>query len=390
MGYYRDVTGSEGISNMKKILEKYILRFQAILFLVLFAVLLIPNVRVSAAETKTVELVAVGDDLIHTSVYRACKTRKGYNFDPLFKHIKKDIRAADISVINQETILVDKNYSGYPSFGSPKAVADAVAKAGFNVVTHATNHTLDKGTGAITGTLKYWNRKYPNIKVLGIHKSKSAADKVTVIQKNGIKIAMLNYTYGLNGRRLPAGKSYMIDLLTPQNRNKIKKDIKEAKKKSDFVIVFAHWGTEYRYAPDVSQKNWTNFFLNNGVDLLIGTHPHVLEPYKMLKGNNGKKMLVYYSLGNFVSAQNRVPRLLGGMAKVTIVKDGKNTYIKKYTMEPLVTHISRYYKSFIVYKLKDYTNALAKANNIRRISPREAFSVTSLKNLYKKITGRKA
>ena len=100
---------------MKKILEKYILRFQAILFLVLFAVLLIPNVRVSAAETKTVELVAVGDDLIHTSVYRACKTRKGYNFDPLFKHIKKDIRAADISVINQETILVDKNYSGYPS-----------------------------------------------------------------------------------------------------------------------------------------------------------------------------------------------------------------------------------------------------------------------------------
>lgn len=375
---------------MEKKSKKNAAGLRAVLFLALSAVLLIPNARVAAAETKTVELVAVGDDLIHTSVYKSCRTRKGYNFDPIFKHIKKDIRAADISVINQETILVDKNYSGYPSFGSPKAAADAIAKAGFNVVTHATNHTLDRGVGAITGTLTYWNKKHPGIKVLGIHKSQRASGQITVVKKNGIRIAMLNYTYGLNGHRLPAGKSYMIDLLTPQNRNKIKKDIQAARKKSDFVIVFAHWGTEYRYSPDTSQKNWTNFFLNNGVDLLIGTHPHVLEPYKMLKGKNGKKMLVYYSLGNFVSSQNRVPRLLGGMAKVTIVKNTKGTYVKKYGMEPLVTHIGAYRGYFTVYKLKEYTEALAKKNYIHRISPREAFSVRSLKNLYKRITGKKA
>lgn len=373
---------------MKKIFKKFALKLSLTLCLALSFTLLIPDIPVSAAGTRTVDLIAVGDDLIHSPVYKACKTRKGYNFDSLFRHIKNDVHAADISVINQETILVDRNYSGYPSFGSPKAVADSVARAGFNVVTHATNHTLDRGTGAISGTLKYWNKKYPNIKVLGIHKSKSAANKVTVVNKNGIKIAMLNYTYGLNGRRLSTGKSYMVDLLTSKNKNKIKKDIKAAKKNSDFVIVFTHWGTEYRYSPDASQKRWTNFFLNNGVDILIGTHPHVLEPYKMLKGKNGRKMLVYYSLGNFVSSQKKVPRLLGGMAKITIAKDSKGTYVKKYDMEPLVTHIGKNRSSYTVYKLSDYTDALAKQNYIRRISPREAFSVKALKKLYKKATGR--
>lgn len=373
---------------MKKIFKKFALKLSLSLCLTLSFTLLIPDIQVSAAETKTVDLIAVGDDLIHSPIYKACKAQKGYNFDSLFRHIKNDVHAADISVINQETILVDRNYSGYPSFGSPKTVADSVARAGFNVVTHATNHTLDRGTGAISGTLKYWNKKYPNIKVLGIHKSKSAANKVTVVNKNGIKIAMLNYTYGLNGRQLSTGKSYMIDLLTSKNKNKIKKDIKTAKKNSDFVIVFTHWGTEYRYSPDASQKRWTNFFLNNGVDVLIGTHPHVLEPYKMLKGKNGRKMLVYYSLGNFVSSQSRVPRLLGGMVKITIAKDSKGTYVKKYDMEPLVTHIGKNRSSYTVYKLSDYTDALAKQNYIRRISPREAFSVKALKKLYKKATGR--
>lgn len=377
---------------MKKYIPHQYQKRAGIFILLLFIILFLPILPADAAEkavsSQTVDLVAVGDDLIHTSVYKACKTKNGYNFDSLFKHIKKDVKAADLAVINQETILVDRNYSGYPSFGSPKAVADAIAKAGFGVVTHATNHTLDRGTSAITGTLKYWNKKYPDIKVLGIHKNKTAASKITVVNKNGIKIAMLNYTYGLNGYRLPSGKSYMIDLLTAQNKKKIKNDIKKAKKKSDFVIVFAHWGTEYRYTPDSSQKKWAEFFADNGVDLLIGAHPHVLEPYKMLKGKNGNKMLVYYSLGNFVSSQNRVPRLLGGMAKVTIVKDAKGTRIKKYSMDPLVTHIGKNCKSYTVYKLKDYTDKLAKANYIHRLSPSETFNVKSLKKLYKKITGK--
>ena len=362
-------------------------RTSRIFVLLLCFLLSICDINVTAADkddVKTVDLVAVGDDLIHTQIYKSCKTKKGYNFDSLFKHIKKDVKAADLAIINQETILVDKNYSGYPAFGSPKALANSIAKAGFNVVTHATNHTLDRGTSAIKGTLKYWNTKHPDIKVLGIHKSKKDAGKITVVKKNGIKIAMLNYTYGLNGYRLPSDKSYMIDLLS--NKSKIKKDIKKAKKKSDFVIVFAHFGTEYRHSPDSSQKKWAKFFANQGVDMLIGTHPHVIEPYKMVKGKKGHKMLTYYSLGNFVSSQNRVPRLLGGMAKATIIKDKKGTRIKTYTMKPLVTHIEKNCKSYTVYKLSDYTAKLAKKNHIHRMSPGETFTVKKLKRLFKKIT----
>lgn len=363
------------------------MRKSRLLFLLLFTLLFLHSpASLHAQETSSVDLIAVGDDLIHTTVYKACKTSKGYDFTPIFKHVKEDIQAADLACINQETILVDKNYSGYPSFGSPKAVAKAISKAGFNVVTHATNHTLDRGTSAITGTLKYWNEKYPDITVLGIHKSKKAASQVTVVEKNGIRFAMLNYTYGLNGYRLPSGKGYMIDLLN--DKSKIKKDIRKAKKKSDFVIVFTHFGTEYRYTPDSSQKMWTGFFLEQGVDLLIGTHPHVLEPYKMLKGKNGKKMLVYYSLGNFVSAQDRTDRLLGGMAKVKIIKDEKGTRIKSYDMIPLVTHSNRSRTAFTVYKLSDYTDKLAASNYMRRYD--SSFSVKKLKRLYKKITGKKA
>lgn len=358
-------------------------------FLVVFTLFCLFTVSPSftKAATSEVELLAVGDDLIHSRVIAAAKQKNGkYDFSNMFKSLKKEIQAADIAAINQETILVDSNFTGYPSFGSPKTLADAIADAGFDVVTHATNHTMDRGTAAITGTLNYWKTKHPDVKVLGIHDSQKAASKITVVRKNGIRIAMLNYTYGLNGYRLPAGKSYMVDLLNSQT--KIREDIKKAKKVSDFVVVFAHMGMEYVYSPDYTQNTWTNFFLNEGVDLLIGTHPHVLQPYKMLKNKSGHKMLVYYSLGNFVSCQTAVPRLLGGMAKITIVKDSKGTRIKKYTMDPLVTHISKGCTGFRVYKLTKYTDALAKSNAIHQLSPYETFTPDSLKKLYKRITGK--
>lgn len=342
---------------------------------------------VSAANK--VEFLAVGDDLIHSRVIDAARQSDGkYDFSIMFKSLKKEIQAADLAAINQETILVDSNYTGYPSFGSPKSLADAIAEAGFDVVTHATNHALDRGTSAITGTVNYWTAKYPQIKILGVHRTQKGADRVNVVKKNGIKIAMLNYTYGLNGYRLPSDKKYMVDLLG--DKDKIRKDIKKAKAASDFLIVFVHMGTEYVYTPSSYQKEWTNFFLNEGVDLMVGTHPHVLEPYQMLTAKNGHKMLAYYSLGNFVSSQTAVPRLLGGMAKVTIVKDSKGTRIKKYTMEPLVTHIGKNCSFFRTFKLSDYTEAMAKRNDIHRLSPYENFSVTALKNLYKRITGRNA
>lgn len=341
--------------------------------------------KAEGAKKSEVSLVAVGDNLMHAGVYNRARTKKGYNFDSLYRNVRKDIKAADLAIINQETVMVPKNYSSYPSFGTPYAVADAIAKAGFDVVTHATNHTMDRGVSNVLGTLKYWRKHHRNIKILGIHRTQKEADTITVVEKNGIRIAMLNYTYGLNGRRLPSGKKYLVDLLTSSNRSKILRDIKKAKKKSDFVIVFPHWGTEYKYSADSEQKYWTKVFLDAGVDLVIGTHPHVVEPYQMKKGKKGHRMLVYYSLGNFASGQSQVPRMLGGMAKVTIVKDKKGTRIKSYKMEALVNHRPSGRRN-TVYKLKDYTEALAKKHFLHKKYP-NTMTKSYLKSLYRRITG---
>lgn len=339
-------------------------------------------------EPAEITLVAVGDSLIHEEVYTAQKSGKGYNFDSLFKHVKKDIKKADIAVINQETIFVKSGYSGYPCFGSPMALGDSIAKAGFDVVQHATNHTMDRGAGAVRATMKYWKKKHPEMKVLGIHSSKKDAKKITVMERNGIKVAMLNYTYGTNGIPVPEGQGYLVDRL--KNKKKIANDIKRAKAKSDIVVVFAHFGTEYRYKPDGSQRMWAKWFAKKGVDVLIGTHPHVLEPVKYVKGKNGHKMLCYYSLGNFVSCQSTTDTMLGGMAKVKIKKDQDGTRVSSYDLIPLVTQMGAgTSKKYTVYKLRDYTPALAQSNPIRGIVGGE-FTVKNLKKLYKQITGRKA
>ena len=341
--------------------------------------------KVKTLETRRVTMVAVGDDLLHSPVYKSCKTSKGYNFKPMFAHVKKDIKAADLAVINQETILVKSNYTSYPSFGSPFKVADAIADAGFDIVTCATNHTMDRGTSSILDTMDYWAEHFPDVTLLGVHRSQKDADKITVVEKNGIKIAMLNYTYGLNGYRLPKDKSYMIDLLS--NKDHIRSQIKQAKKKSDIVIVYAHWGTEYVYSPDSSQKNWAQFFADEGVDLVIGGHPHVLEPIKKVTGKNGNTMICYYSLGNYISAQGKVPRALGGMADITIVKDSDGTRVEKSDMIPLVTHMSNGSRPYTVYKLEDYTDELARANHLRNRTS-EAVTVKKFKDLFKYIMSR--
>ena len=375
---------------MKKKTAVLIILFTAILFLCGTAPAGAASGKASVStDSSSVLLVAVGDDLLHTPVYSHLKTKKGYNFDLLFKHMKPYIEAADLAAINQETILVPRDYSTYPCFGSPYAVADAIAKAGFDIVTHATNHTMDRGTSNILGTLKYWRKNHPEIHVLGIHRNQQEADTVQVIEKNGIKFALLNYTYGLNGFRVPSGQGYLVDLLTWSNSSRIRRQIRWARKHSDFVIVFPHWGSEYMYKPDSDQKAWANLFLEEGVDLVVGAHPHVLQPVTVMKRRDGHRMVCYYSLGNFISSQSRVPRMLGGMARVRFVKDAKGARIKAYTLEPLVTHITYSKHYFSTYPLRNYSEKLASQHYLHRSYP-DTMTVRYLRSLYRQITGQNA
>lgn len=336
----------------------------------------------------TVHLLAVGDNLIHIQVVESGKQADGtYDYDHLYSNVKDEISSADIAVINQETIFGGDKfpYSGYPNFNSPDGIGNAVVNAGFDVVLQATNHAMDMGVDGIEHTLNFW-RQFPQITVLGINKSEASSQEIRIIKKNGIKIAMLNYTYGLNGYSLPKDKPYLVNLL---DKDRMKKDIAKAKELADFTIVFPHWGTEYMYEASDVQKELTEFFYQQGVDLVIGSHPHVLEPVEWIETEAGHRMLVYYSLGNFMSYQKEAPRMLGGMANVTITKDGTGTYISDASITPIITHFENgpadY--NYAIYRLSDYNEALASVHGVSDIAKDGKLTYQGTIDLAKRILG---
>ena len=339
-------------------------------------------------ETEdTVTVVMVGDVLLHTPVAESGKKEDGtYSFDHLFEHVKDDIAQADLALVNQEVIIggEELGVSGYPCFNAPYELGDALYNAGFDVVLHATNHALDKGKSGIENCLSFWKEEYPTMNVVGINESQEAQDEICVIEKNGIRIAVLNYTYGTNGIELPADMPYAVNLL---EEDKVTSDLQKAQEEADFTIVCPHWGTEYSLEETAEQEKWTEIFYENGADLVIGTHPHVIEPITWYED----EMLVYDSLGNFVNwtsgtGTGVANRMVGGMAEVTIQKneDGE-AEITDYGIEPLVSHVESGYEGVTVYKLSDYTEELAEKNEIRKQD--EAFSLDYCKNLCEEVWG---
>ena len=307
----------------------------------------------------TVTLKAVGDNLIHSPIYNSCKTEDGFDFDGLYTNITPHIKEADIAAINQETIFVDSvsALSGYPAFGTPPEVGESVVKAGFNLVTHATNHTYDKGADAVFHTIDFW-KKHKDVTVIGINENQDKQDSITIWEKDNLKIALLNFTYGLNGYRPPADKSYLVNIFGRGEREE--ELLSKAEEAADITVVFLHFGTEYTHKPTASQIKDVEFLTQNGADIIIGTHPHVIQPVCEHISENGNRAVVFYSLGNFVSNQKENPKILGGMANITITKDGENVSIDSYEMLPTVTH--RENGMYSVYMLSDYTDELAKKN----------------------------
>ncbi len=334
-----------------------------------------------------VHLVAAGDDLLHETVIKGGLMEDGsYDYSCFFSNLLDIFEGADIAAINQETIMggEEKGYSGYPRFNSPDAIADAIYEAGFDVVLQANNHTLDMGISGLSHAISVWNH-YPSVMLLGVHENEEQYNRIQTITCNGITIAMLNYTYGFNGNILPSDAYYMADTL---NRDKMKNDIEKAKEIADFVIVFPHWGTEYVYKPDSSELSLAQFFADQGVDLVIGGHPHVLQTAEWLTGENGNQTFVYYSLGNYISSMNYTDRMLGGLADVIIAKHGEKTYLESVNIIPIVTHYERGDESnFGVYRLTDYTEEMAKRHFIYGTQRGSDFSISRLWELTNQIVG---
>mgnify|MGYP001423149513 FL=1 len=290
-------------------------------------------------------------------------------------------------MIDQETVFAPSHdaVSSYPSFATPEEVGDAIIKAGFNVVESATNHADDYGYDYLKNTLDFWSTNYPDIPVLGIHSTQEDADTVKVKEVNGIKIAFLDYTYGTNNSGVGDGYEYMLDIF---DKDKITTMIQKAKEVSDCIIFVAHWGTEDETMPNEYEKQWAAFLMQQGVDVIIGGHPHVLQPYGQLSDDQGHTTTVFYSLGNFVSTQQELPELLEGMASFTIQKstlNGKSTIqILAPTVKPMVMHYDYDSGEYGPYMLDDYTEELASSHSVRNVIGDE-FTLDNLKAKFKEI-----
>lgn len=343
----------------------------------------------SFREEPEITLIMTGDILLHTPVAESGLQEDGnYNFSAVFAHTKEQIESADLAIVNQEVILggAELGISGYPAFNAPFELGDALADTGFDVILHATNHALDKGAKGITNCLGFWEESHPELAVLGIHDSAQDQEEIYIYEKDGMKIAVLNYTYGTNGISMPDGMEYAVDML---EKERIEEDLQRADELADFTVVCPHWGTEYRLTQDAYQEQMAQLFWENGADLVLGTHPHVIEPVVWL-GENGSEicdleeqdgvlagtdtgdgMLVYYSLGNFVNwtsgtGDGVADRMVGGMARITLGRNEKGkVYIKQYGIEPVICHVEEGINGVTVYPAAEYTEELAGKNAIR-------------------------
>ena len=326
-------------------------------------------------------MIMVGDALIHSSVYRDANrlaNYNGYDFKPQIEFIKEKVQGYDIAYYNQETILggTSLGLSDYPTFNSPQEVGDAMLDAGFNLVSLATNHTADRGKNAILASREYWNNQ-KGVQAVGSYSSIEEKKELEtkVLEVNNITYAMLNYTYGTNG--MPVSDDYLVNVWPTDTdrinnpatdtkyqayKDTVKNDIAAIRDKVDVLIVAMHWGVEYTHTPTAYEKDMAEFLSENNVDIVIGTHPHVIQPVEWV-GNT----LVFYSLGNFISAQyqnqstcTNYKCMVGLMSSLTITKtvegDKKEITIDNVENELIYT----YYTNWSRFKVIPFSNPAIK------------------------------
>lgn len=286
----------------------------------------------------TIILAAVGDLLIHDRVYNEAKTEDGYDFMPMIESMKPYIEEATVSFANQETMIGGEEIglSSYPSFNSPKEVGDAVQEMGFDIVSIANNHTLDRGEEAILSAIDHWNTL--DIPYVGAYESAEDAQDIRVIEtEEGISLAFVAYTYGTNGIPVPAGKDHLVNLI---DRGKIAADIAEAKKLADVVVTSLHFGEEYEMMPNDAQKDLVQFVADQGAHIVLGHHPHVLQPVDWVEGKDGNETFVIYSLGNFFSGQRDFEKQTGGILYLDISKDEQSGDIQVHSPSFVMTYVT--------------------------------------------------
>ena len=319
-------------------------------------------------ENTAISFVGVGDNLIHETVYIDADKYSGemnddkYDFSPMYEEIKEYIRASDLAFVNQETPIggQELGVSGYPAFNSPYELAQNLKDVGFNIINTATNHSLDKGQAAIDNQTAYLN-ELGNVVHSGTADSWDRYNYIPVFEIKGVRFSFLSYTTHTNG--ITAENDYAVHYLED---DEIIEDVQKAKEMSDVVIVSAHWGEENMANASDYQLYYAQFFADLGVDVVIGTHPHVIQPVEWLDGKDGNKTLVAYSLGNFLGGMLAVDNSLSGILSFDFVKSNDDVTIENVKWIPIVIHfetnggdIMEDRHSYKIYPLSEYTEELA-------------------------------
>jgi len=311
----------------------------------------------------TLSFIAAGDNMAYYGNVRdAAKNAEGtdakYDFKPSYTSIKPIIEEHDLAFINQETLMCGAGYdfSYYPRFNVPQELGDAVVDAGFDIIGMANNHMLDKGESGLLATLDYWEKQ--PVTLTGAYRSREAFDNITVIEKNGITIALLAFAEHTNGLYLREGSTTYVPYM---DKELVAAKVAEAEDLADITIVSMHWGDEFTFKVNAVQTEYAEIICANGGDVILGHHPHVIQPIEWIESGENRTLCIY-SLGNFMAEMERDTKILGGMLSFEIEKLGEDgeAVVKNPVFIPTVFDYTRSFYNNHIYLLENYTAEQAK------------------------------
>lgn len=336
---------------------------------------------------ETVHFSATGDNLIHSPIYKQAERQASgeekYNFAPCYEEIELFYAQQDVNWLNQETLCSDElTPSTYPAFTTPGDCARALYRAGIRVFSLSNNHTYDRGAKGIASTLRFWDSMPEDVVTTGLWKGEEDYSRIPTHTVNGITIAYLSYTEHTNG--IPQSSSMTANVIYTSQTDVIETQVRAARKEADFVVVGVHWGVEDSHTIVDSQRQLAQKLADWGADVIVGTHPHVLQNAQWLTAEDGRESFVAYSLGNFISTQNRPDQLTGAILSLQLRKttdpDGTiHCEVQNPKLHPTVTHYNAGKNGAKTYFLKDYTPELAKKHGARANHPE--FSVESIQRI---------
>jgi len=306
-------------------------------------------------------VLAVGDLMVHGPQNTSARTANGYDFWPCFEPVASRVSAADIAIGNLETTLAGAGagYTGYPTFNSPDAYAEALGKAGFDILTTANNHTLDRGPAGLARTLDVLDKL--GMRHTGSARTADEAAKVLMTEVRGVKVAVIAYTYGMNGFTAPSGKPWMVNVI---NERKMTADIAKAREQgADLVIASVHNGVEYERQPSASQTRLERALVAAGADVVLGSHPHVIQPMEVSTVTRSTETtntaFTIHSLGNFISNQRERFRNTGLMLEFLFEKNLKTGVTRLVTVEYVPVWVDATGKSGAAHRVLPIGDALA-------------------------------